>query len=259
MRGLSDSPPNSPNHPIGDVNNRVSSAEDTDEEGPDNVIEVDSHPDLDIYGDFEYSLEDDYFIGAGALNISKLEPEGPKIKLLFSSLTPEKSNGILDPPDGEVHRNVESLAGPLDVLEPQNKTSTGGPIVDCGADDGLVPNSSDHNDEELSLVECEELYGHDTEPLVEKYPETAFGKTVSKELRAENGDYRSNHTDKNNLESTTDESKQLLSDSEKKETVIKREKEKDCDTNQLECHNMVMKKVKTMNEYAPVHCCLSLI
>ncbi|KAK4422508.1 hypothetical protein Salat_1833300 [Sesamum alatum] len=223
---MSDSPPNSPNHTTEDIKNEVGSPGKSDEEGPDNVIEVDPQPDLDIYGDFEYNLEDDDFIGAGALNVSKLQPEPPKIKLLFSSLKSEKPNGILELHDDVAQADPGALAGTSVPLESQNKTSTG--------DECLVQNSSVDNDEEAALAECEELYGPDKEPLIKKCPEIAFvtpsDQTVSNELPGETGDCRSNQTEKNSgqpscreneaekAKSTKGETKQ----SEENSTVIKK-------------------------------------
>lgn len=242
---MSDSPPNSPSHQTEDVDNQVGSPENIDEE-PDNVIEVDSHPDLDIYGDFEYSLEDDDFIGAGVLNTSKQESEPPKIKMLFSSLKPEKPNTILDPVDHEVQRDVDPLAGSSDLLESQNKPSSGGSIVDSTIDECVVRKSSDDNDDELSLAECEELYGPDIEPLIEKYPETAsvmpFGQTVNYELHGESEDKSSGRPSEdhaNNLRAATDESNQPSENADTKEKTSK------CDAKQSENHSMVMKKVET--------------
>ncbi|KAI3453835.1 hypothetical protein Pfo_010498 [Paulownia fortunei] len=255
---MSDSPPNSPNHPTEDINKKVGSPENSDEEGPDNVIEVDSHPELDIYGDFEYNLEDDDFIGAGALNTSKLQPEPPKIKMLFSSLKPEKPNGILDLPDHELLTGVEALANSSGLLESQNKTSTGGSTVDSRIDECLVRNSSVDNDEEPSLAECEELYGPDKEPLIEKYPMTIsitpFEQMVNNEFPGENGECMSSHTEKNsgqpsedyvdNLEAGTDGSKQSPSNFKKRENVIKKEKTTKCDTKHSEHNSMIVKKVE---------------
>ncbi|KAH6805091.1 hypothetical protein C2S51_029922 [Perilla frutescens var. frutescens] len=240
---MSDSPPNSPSHLTEDVDNRVGSPENSDEE-PDNVIEVDSHPDLDIYGDFEYSLEDDDFFGAGALKNSKLESEPPKMKVLFSFLKPDKPNETLDLADHEVQRDVEPLAGPSDLLESQNKTNAGGSAAESRIQECVVQKSSDDNDEELSLAECEELYGPDIEPLIEKYPETAsvmpFGPTVNNEL-----DGRASEDHTNNIRASTDESNEPSSDAEKRENAETKEKTSKCDAKQSENHSMVMKKVET--------------
>lgn len=265
---MSDSPPSSPCHPTEDVDNQVGSPENIDEE-PDNVIEVDSHPDLDIYGDFEYSLEDDDFIGASVLNTSKQESEPPKIKMLFSSLKPEIPNRILELADHEVQRDVDPLAGSSELLESQNKPSSGGSVVDSTIDECVVQKSSVDNDDELSLAECEELYGPDIEPLMEKYPETAsvmpFGQTVNYELHGENEDNRSNHADKssgrpsedqaNNLSAATEESNQPSENADSKEKTSK------CDAKQSENHSMVMKKVKhyTWIDFGSLFCICSLI
>ncbi|XP_057810015.1 uncharacterized protein At4g10930 isoform X3 [Salvia miltiorrhiza] len=254
---VSDSPPSSPSNPTEDIDNNVGSPENNDD-GPDNVIEVDSHPDLDIYGDFEYSLEDDDFLGAGVLNTSKPESEPPKIKLLFSSLKPEKPNGILDFTDHEMQRDVEPLAGPSELHESQNKTSAGSSTVDDRVDGCGARKSSDEDDEELSLAECEELYGPDIEPLIGKHPETAavmpFGPTVNNDIHGENEDDRSNgaykssgqpsenHT--NNSKAAMEESNLPSSDAEKRENADTKEKTSKCDTKQSDNHSVVMKKVE---------------
>lgn len=235
MAGLmSDSPPNSPSHPTEDVDNKIDSPENSIE-GPDNVIEIDSHPDLDIYGDFEYSLEDDDFFGAGALTTSKLESDPPKIKLLFSSHKPEKCNGVLDFKDHEMQKDLEPLAGSSELNEPQNKTSTGISVVDDKNEPVIRISSDDNDEEEPSPAECEELYGPDIEPLIGKFQETApvmpFGATVNNELHVEN-------------EGNREESTQPLSDAEKRENADSKGKTSKCDSKQSENHSMVMKKVK---------------
>ncbi|PIN20145.1 hypothetical protein CDL12_07161 [Handroanthus impetiginosus] len=257
---MSGSPPNSPKNPMEDINNEVGSLEKTDEEGPDNVIEVDSHPELDIYGDFEYNLEDDDFIGAGSLNISKLQPDPPKIKMLFSSLKPEKLDGIPDHPDHDVPTDVEALAGSSGVTGSENKT-TGGSTVDGRVEECLLQNSSVDSDEE-----CEELYGPDKEPLIQKYPDAVsmaqFEQNINNELPGGNGDYNSNYMQKNSQQSSEDHaeklevsleklevtaadgSKQSPSNVQERENMIKMEKTTKCDTKQPEHSSMVMKKVE---------------
>lgn len=218
---LSDSPPNSPDHPTDEMNGEVVSPENSDDEEPENVIEVDSNLEPDIYGDFEYSLEDDDFFGAGSLNVCKSQPEPPKIKLLFSSLKPEKPNEIMGPTDHEGPTDGEALAGSPGLVESQKNTSNEGSTVDT-----LVQNPAVDNDEELSLAECEELYGPDIEPLIEKYPETIsiapVDQTVNNESPGENA--------------AVDESKQS-------QDVVKRDKTKS-DAKQSEQNSMVVKKVK---------------
>ncbi|KAL1569189.1 hypothetical protein AAHA92_00699 [Salvia divinorum] len=243
---MSDSPPSSPSHPTEDIDNNVVSPGNSDD-GPDNVIEVDPHPDLDIYGDFEYSLEDDDFIGASVLNTSKLESEPPKLKLLFSSLKPEKPDATVDFVDHEVQRDVEPLAGPSELHEPQNKTSAGSSTVDDRVDEYGPRKSSDEDDEEPSLAECEELYGPDIEPLIGKYPEMAaamqFGPTLSNELHGENGDDRSNDADKKSSgKPSEDQTSNSGATTEESNQANVKEKTSKCDVKQ---HNMVMKKVET--------------
>ncbi|KAL0447749.1 UNVERIFIED_CONTAM: hypothetical protein Slati_1902800 [Sesamum latifolium] len=240
---MSDSPPNSPNHTTEDIKNEVGSPGKSDDEGPDNMIEVDAQPDLDIYGDFEYNLEDDDFIGAGALNVSKLEPEPPKIKLLFSSLKSEEPNGILGLHDNEAQADLGGLSGTSVPLESQNKASTG--------DRCLVQNSSVDDDDD-----CEELYGPDKEPLIKKCPETAFvtpsEQTVIGELPGETGDCRSNQIEKNsgqpscmeNVEVEPDGSKQSPSNSKKREKETEKAKTTKGETKQSEENSMVEAYIK---------------
>ncbi|KAL7111840.1 hypothetical protein ACP275_05G114900 [Erythranthe tilingii] len=207
---VSDSPPNSPDHfQTDDIN---------EEEEPDSVLEVDSNQELDIYGDFEYNLEDDDFIGAGSLNISNVQPEQPKIKLLFSSIKAEEPN-------------VEALAGFSDPLESRNNTNDGGSTVDS-------INSPIDKDEEPSLAECEELYGPEKEPLIKKYPEIAISiapveQAASKEPHGENGDCGPHETEKNNNNNM--ESKQSKNATKKEKKSSKQSEQN---------NSMVMKKVE---------------
>lgn len=251
---MSDSPPSSPSHPTEDIDNNVGSPGNSD--GPDNVMEVDPHPDLDIYGDFEYSLEDDDFIGAGVLNPSKLESEPPKLKLLFSSLKPEKPDGTVDFVDHEVQRDVEPLAGPSELHEPQNKTIAGSSSVDDTVDGCGPRKSSDEDDEEPSLAECEELYGPDIETLVRKSPVTVaamqIGPTESNELHGENGDDRSNDADKSSVQPIEDHTNNSGATTEESNQANTKEKTSKCNTKQPENHNMVMKKVKRFH----LHMCI---
>ncbi|GFP79301.1 uncharacterized protein at4g10930 [Phtheirospermum japonicum] len=223
---VSDSPPSSPNHPMEDINdNKIGSVENSDDEGPENIFEVESHSELDIYGDFEYNLEDDDFIGAGALynTSSKPQPEPPKLKLLFSSLKPEKPDEIVGP------EALDNSSGPL---ESQNETCNGGLTVDGGKDECVVRDSSvDNDEEELSMAECEELYGPDKEPLIEKCPEilsvTPFGQMVKKSGQS-SGDCAGS------LETGGDGSKQSPYNSQQKENVVEKEKKDKSDTKRPE-------------------------
>ncbi|KAH1107348.1 hypothetical protein J1N35_011116 [Gossypium stocksii] len=176
---LSDSPPTSPLHKT-EVPNEVddSSAKIMDEE-PDNIFEMDSHLEADIYGDFEYDLEDEDYIGVTAEKALKVQPEGvAKMKVVLSTFSNEssKSNSLADAED---HEKLGNIVVPNDsTCLPKNSNEH---LIKCStADDGtdrccavLEPPLPDEAGEELSIAECEELYGPDKEPLVNKFTEAS--------------------------------------------------------------------------------------
>ncbi|KAI3522478.1 hypothetical protein L1887_00282 [Cichorium endivia] len=127
---LSDSPPDSPVH-------------EPEENGPDNVFEIDDQQELDIYGDFEYDLEDENLLSVSAIKPSKLLEGDPKIKMVFSTLDSNKSDTTWRFEDNE---NIN-----------EDNTKQKGSVLEGG--------------EEEVVDECEELYGPDKEPLIQKYPE----------------------------------------------------------------------------------------
>ncbi|GFY94321.1 hypothetical protein Acr_09g0007670 [Actinidia rufa] len=92
---LSDSPPNSPYHQMEETNddNELSRSRTGGEERePDNVFEMDSRlEELDIYGDFEYDLEDEDFIGASALKRFDLQGDCVHQDPLSDKGVPEKT------------------------------------------------------------------------------------------------------------------------------------------------------------------------
>ncbi|KAK0604334.1 hypothetical protein LWI29_014642 [Acer saccharum] len=144
---LSDSPPNSPHHPT-EVPNEVDVS--SREEGPDdNVFEMDSHADVDIYGDFEYDLEDEDYIGTSSVTVPTLQSEEvTKMKVVFSTLNSEKSINTDD--TGIKSSTAEGQTG-NSCVPPESNPS--------------------EEDEDLSHAECEELYGPDKEPLLNFFPE----------------------------------------------------------------------------------------
>lgn len=149
---LSDSPPNSPYHPMEDVDDEDDlSGRIGEDPEPGNVLEMDSHTDLDIYGDFEYDLEDEDFIGASAIKASKLEQEESKIKLVFATLNSNTSKNVDGIEDHERTNDVEVAVRNGDCVNQDPLTDGGG--------------------EEPSLAECEELYGPDKEPLTKRFPD----------------------------------------------------------------------------------------
>ncbi|KHN16732.1 Hypothetical protein glysoja_002829 [Glycine soja] len=165
---LSDSPPSSPHENRETCNGDMS--------GPDNILEPDSHPDLDIYGDFEYDLEDEDYIGASVTKVSfpKQEQNESKVKLVFSTMNLKKSDIALDcadcegsernevPGDASFSPNFQDDA----VLRDRASTidaETGQPSVSSvllSCEGAVEPPDS----------EFEELYGPDKEPLIKKNP-----------------------------------------------------------------------------------------
>lgn len=173
---LSDSPPNSPHHPT-EVNSEVDiSSTETREEGPDNVFEMESHPEMDIYGDFEYDLEDEDFIGVNAMKVSNLQPEEvSKVKVVFSTLNSEKLNNVVDNKDGGGLEKNDEHKDSTCLLESHSDAVIRSSTTEDGTSKPCVPPESlpCEESEDLSLAECEELYGPDKEPLVDKFPEVS--------------------------------------------------------------------------------------
>lgn len=146
---LSDSPPNSPLHKTNNTKE-----EEEEENGVDNVFEkIDEQQELDIYGDFEYDLEDENFVTT-AVKTQKVLEGDTKIKMVFSTL------------DWRFEDNEAKVT------------------VENGNEDGN--NNDDNDNKEEGVDECEELYGPDKEPLIEKYPEIKPIDLVPEKIVEEN-------------------------------------------------------------------------
>ncbi|KAJ8539361.1 hypothetical protein K7X08_013613 [Anisodus acutangulus] len=186
---LSDSPPNSPSCALEEVKEEICILQEVEDHGPENVFEVDAPPELDIYGDFEYNLEDDDFSGAGTSVISALQPEESKMKVVFSTINPVGSDGSMELQN---HEKQDIPEGPVDSSSLSGCETSGGvgSSTAAGKTENCVSHSS-HVDEDLSVVDCEELYGPDKEPLIEKYPEMASLKldelAMNNEVQQSNG------------------------------------------------------------------------
>ncbi|XP_075483507.1 LOW QUALITY PROTEIN: uncharacterized protein At4g10930 [Primulina tabacum] len=254
---MSDSPPNSPTGSVDDIKKGAVS-EKSEDEGPDDVFEVDSHPELDIYGDFEYNLEDDDFIGAGGPKISELQPE-PKIKMVFSSLNLGKTSGTLGIQGHEGIADFGALKGSSYLLESQNKPSGGSSVANGGLDDYPVTNFLVDGNKEPSLADCEELYGPDKEPLIVKYSyspsttpvEQIVKKTLlgdSSDAEKDSGKAIENHVGNSNVVANSNSSPLLeesSSCSQKRENVSTKEKKSYVDTKkESKSSNSVMHKVE---------------
>lgn len=195
---MSDSPPNSPQSEKEVFNKDEPSVR---EEGPDDVFDMDSYTELDIYGDFEYDLDDEDYIGASKTEVSKQPPEegASKMKVVFSTLNSEKLNGGTDIDN---HGKPGNFEAPKDSTLPQNHSDAGISTTMEGetANSCVAPEPfSSENGEEPSIVECEELYGPDKEPLIKKFPEVASRKLYGQvDAVAENKDPVENENNMSN-------------------------------------------------------------
>ncbi|TMW87628.1 hypothetical protein EJD97_019696 [Solanum chilense] len=198
---LSDSPPNSPSCALEEAKEESCISKEVEEHGPENVFEVDDPPELDIYGDFEYNLEDDEFSGAGTSMISVLQPEESKLKVVFSTINPVGTDGSLELQNLE---KQDILEGPVDTssLSGCETSNAFGSSTAADQTENCLGHSSPI-DEDLSVVDCEELYGPDKEPLIEKYPEMASVKLD--ELAMDNEVQQSNGVDESKQASESSE------------------------------------------------------
>lgn len=202
---LDDSPPNSPHNEMNDPPVKI------EEEGPDNVLDIDSHEELDIYGDFEYNLEDEDFIGASTLKVPKvkLEEGGSRMRVVFSTLNSTNAPNIEDPMKVEVQGKTDKPCSPQE------------PLVNEGV-------------EEVSLEECEELYGPDKEP---KFLEKLYG-VVGADTAAENSGSNQAVRASSCFENSPNHS-------QTGENVLKEGKKSDTEANKrVDSSNSVSKKVE---------------
>ncbi|XP_047315815.1 uncharacterized protein At4g10930 isoform X2 [Impatiens glandulifera] len=133
-----------------------------EEGGVDNILEMDSsYPELDIYGDFEYDLEDSDLIGGSSSTvIAKPQPDESKMKVVFSSFSIK----------GQDNEEIEKMNSTKD-------SSCSNLNLDMNMEKNCPPPpppmelSTDLELEEPSQAECEELYGPEKEQIVvEKFP-----------------------------------------------------------------------------------------
>jgi len=174
---LADSPPNSPSPHMDKIDDENNFPEKIVSKEPDNVFEMDSHPELDIYGDFEYDLEDEDFIGASALRISSLQQEESKMKVVFSTISSDQSNNAPDLEGHEQTTNVEAQKTPSCLHDCSTDMSIRSSSVAPRTEDGLQQHPViNEGDEEPSAAECEELYGPEKEPLMKRFPDSTVTK-----------------------------------------------------------------------------------
>ncbi|XVE64669.1 hypothetical protein DITRI_Ditri07aG0119400 [Diplodiscus trichospermus] len=172
---LSDSPPSSPHHKTEVPNEVDDSSTKVREEEPDNVFELDSHLEADIYGDFEYDLEDEDYIGISAEKVPKVLPEEgvSKVKVVFSTVSMESSKPNNLANSEEKLGNFAIPDNSSCLLKNNNDAVIKCLTVDDGTDrsSAVLESLPDEEGEELSTAECEELYGPDKEPLINKFSE----------------------------------------------------------------------------------------
>ncbi|XP_047152573.1 uncharacterized protein At4g10930 isoform X2 [Vigna umbellata] len=156
---LSDSPPSSPHENRETCNG--------DMLGSDNILELDSNPDLDIYGDFEYDLEDEDYIGASVTQVSKPKQEQneSKVKLVFSTMNLKKSDIALDCADGE---GPERNEVPGEASCSPNCHNDAVHMDRSSLSSELLPFESAVEPLDKEFEEL--LYGPDKEPLIKKFP-----------------------------------------------------------------------------------------
>lgn len=156
---LSDSPPSSPHDNRETCNG--------DMLGPNNILELDSHPDLDIYGDFEYDLEDEDYIGASVTQVSKPKQEQneSKVKLVFSTMNLKKSDIALDCADCEGSERKE-VPGEASCSPNCHNDAVHRDRASVSSE--LLPFESAVEPLDTEFEDL--LYGPDKEPLIKKFP-----------------------------------------------------------------------------------------
>lgn len=170
---LSDSPPNSPDQRMEVQCEDGEPSINVGDDGSEDIFEMDNVADLDIYGEFEYNLDDEDYIGVSAPKDSKVQPEegASKIKLVFSTFHSERSS-ISDVEKKENSGNAELPNHSSSMLDKDTDVGFGNLTVEGGTDNSLLPTEAlfGQEGEELSAAECEELYGPDKEPVIAKLP-----------------------------------------------------------------------------------------
>lgn len=182
---LSDSPPSSPNHGTEVQPEEGEPSTNSRDEGPEDVFEMDDAPDLDIYGEFEYSLDDEDYIGVSAAKVSKVQSEesASKMKVVFSTLQFERSSNTTDSKKPESFGNADADTkvpnSSSRMLETQTDTGFSNSTKEGETENSCIPQESLYGKEgeEPSIAECEELYGPDKEPLIlpEEGPMKLYG------------------------------------------------------------------------------------
>lgn len=167
---LSDSPPSSPLRNV-DLNDDDNPSGEVKEEELKSIFEMDCHPDLDIYGDFEYDLDEEDYIGATSINASKVQAEEgeSRVKVVFSTLSSIESDNAPEAKD-QVLLKTGTLSITPSLPGCPNDVGSGSSALQDKVDSVPLPEdtSLDGEGEELSVAECEALYGPDEELSTKK-------------------------------------------------------------------------------------------
>lgn len=174
LAGLSsDSPPDSPCRPtIEDLNVEDNPNVNTRDQGPENVLDMDFHPELDIYGDFEYDLEDEGY------EVSKLlqqQNRDSKLKVVLSTL--KYNEPVVHQDSNPEHSDPKVVVNDQENLKVriENTAENGKKEINMAAP--LLPKPSEGEIyEELSLTEYEELYGPDEKLFPNKISDVVIGE-----------------------------------------------------------------------------------
>ncbi|KAI4326810.1 hypothetical protein L6164_019341 [Bauhinia variegata] len=238
---LSDSPPNSPHEKRELCNNE------DDLPGPDNIFELDSHPELDIYGDFEYDLEDEDYIGASVAKNKNSQQDdcGSKMKLVFSTMNLKKSDAAFDCVNNERSENKEvscnASCSPNSHGDASHGNCTIGAEVDKASDTLLSEGAVEPFD-----AEFEELYGPDKEPLAKKFPD-GDSRKLQGDGQIENGGHiKEKHVLEQEMNASGSSSGHdiLFNVSGTSDNFQRKVEKSDATAKQYDCVNNVSKKVE---------------
>lgn len=191
MAGLSDTPPNSPDRVVKKPNEEDPSVN-VNAEGPEKILDVDSYPELDTYGELEYDLGDNGYIAhsimPNASKVYKLQPEHEDsgMKAMLSTPKFEESDKFSDSdtlkplcPVKEESTNdnliVEAQYDSSTLLEYQKAHGAENANVNVRLNAPLMLEPSQGH-KEPSLVEYEQLYGPEKEHLVNVTSDVAIGE-----------------------------------------------------------------------------------
>lgn len=190
LAGLSDTPPSSPDRVGKNPSEENDPSLNVNKDCLENVLDTDSHPELDIYGDFDYDLGDEgytaYSSMPNASRASKLQPENAdsRMKVILSTVKFQESGKFSDsdslkPSVKEEPTNdnliVEARSNPFTLLEYQKAHGAENAKIDVGLDTPSTLEPS-RGHKEPSLAGYKELYGSEQEHLMNVISDVVIGE-----------------------------------------------------------------------------------